>query len=87
MSDLESVADGLRAARAEGRSATELALRCRTELGSAFGVISFIAVFRSAFDVPLPVLQRAQAWQGFGWGAEQISDEEFSDLLAPWLTD
>lgn len=87
MSDLEIVAGELRSARAEGKGATELALLCRDELGSAFGVISFIAVFRSAFDVPLHVLQRAQAWEGFGWGEARISDEEFSGLLAPWLTD
>ncbi|WP_150160242.1 hypothetical protein [Streptomyces venezuelae] len=86
MSDLEVVADKMRAARTEGKDATELALLCKAELGSAFGVISFIAAFRSAFDVPLHVLQRAQAWEGFGWGGTQISDQEFSDLLAPWLT-
>lgn len=62
----------------------ELALLSRDKLGSAFGVISFIAAFRIAFDVPLPVLQRAQAWGG-GWGGVQISDEEFSAVMSPWL--
>ncbi|KOX32445.1 hypothetical protein [Streptomyces sp. NRRL F-6491] len=87
MDDLERTADGLRAARAEGKDAVELALFSREKLGPAFGVISFIAVFRTAFDIPLPVLQRAQAWEGFGWGSARISDEEFSALLSPWLAD
>ncbi|MDI9831101.1 hypothetical protein [Streptomyces sp. KAU_LT] len=85
MSDLEAVADDLRAAQAEGRGAIELALLARERLGEEFGVISFIASFRLAFGVPLPVLQRAQAWQRFDWGGVAISDEEFSSLLAPWL--
>ncbi|WP_158715568.1 hypothetical protein [Streptomyces sp. NRRL S-481] len=87
MDDLEKTAAELRAAHAEGRGAVELALLSRDRMGSAFGVISFIAAFRMAFDVPLPVLQRAQAWERFGWGGVQISDEEFSALLSPWLTD
>ncbi|MEU9293226.1 hypothetical protein ACFY8P_06310 [Streptomyces sp. NPDC012693] len=87
MSDLEKAAGELSAARAEGKSPVELALLCRDTLGSAFGVISFIAAFRMAFDVPLHVLQRAQAWERFGWGSVAISDQEFSDLLSPWLSD
>jgi hypothetical protein len=87
MSDVEKTAAELRAAHAEGKGAVELALLSRDKLGSAFGVISFIAAFRTAFDVPLPVLQRAQAWERFGWGGVQISDQEFSALLSPWLTD
>ncbi|MET9526151.1 hypothetical protein [Streptomyces coeruleorubidus] len=85
MENLEKVADELRAARAEGKDAVELALLTREKLGAAFGVISFIASFRLAFDVPLPVLQRAQSWQRFGWGGASISDEEFAAILAPWL--
>ncbi|MFK4109374.1 hypothetical protein [Streptomyces sp. NPDC002176] len=63
----------------------ELALLAKDELGAGFGVISFIAVFRSAFDIPLPVLQRAQAWEGFGGGGVHLSDEEFSTVLSPWI--
>ncbi|MFE7549000.1 hypothetical protein [Streptomyces gardneri] len=81
MSDLEKAAVELRVAHAEGKGAVELALLSRDTLGSAFGVISFIAVFRMAFDVPIDVLQRAQAWERFGWGGAQISDQEFSALL------
>ncbi|NEC85156.1 hypothetical protein [Streptomyces sp. SID12501] len=87
MGDLENIAAELRVAHSEGKGAVELALLSREKLGSAFGAISFIAVFRIAFDVPLPVLQRAQAWGRFGGGGVQISDQEFSALLSPWLTD
>ncbi|MFB7354222.1 hypothetical protein [Streptomyces gardneri] len=87
MSDLEKVADELRVAHAEGKGAVELALLSMDKLGPAFGVISFIAVFRMAFDVPIHVLQRAQAWERFGGGGVQISDQEFSALLSPRLTD
>ncbi|MFG2635120.1 hypothetical protein ACGFX8_14590 [Streptomyces sp. NPDC048362] len=48
--------------------------------------ISFITAFRLAFEIPLPVLQRAQAWERFGFGRIHISDEEFSGLVSPWLT-
>ena len=86
MGDLEKIVDELRVAHGEGRDAVELALLSRDKLGSAFGTISFIASFRLAFNIPLSVLQRAQAWEGFGWGSVQISDEEFSAVLSPWLT-
>ncbi|GGK85902.1 hypothetical protein [Streptomyces flaveus] len=85
MGNLEEIAGELRAAHAEGKDARGLALLSREKLGAAFGVISFIASFRLAFSIPLPVLQRAQAWQGFGWGGAEISDEEFSVILSPWL--
>ncbi|MFD9967172.1 hypothetical protein [Streptomyces sp. NPDC059017] len=85
MDDMEEIARELRAAHAEGEGAVELALLSREKLGSGFGVISFIASFRLAFNIPLPVLQRAQAWEGFGWGGVQISDEEFAAILSPWL--
>ncbi|MFB8756302.1 hypothetical protein [Streptomyces nigra] len=85
MTDLEAVASDLREAHAEGRGAMELALLSREKLGEEFGVISFIASFRLAFGIPLPVLQRAQAWHRFAWGGVALSDEEFSGLLSPWL--
>lgn len=85
MTTLGKLAGELKAAHAEGKDAVELALLSREKLGTSFGVISFISVFRLAFSIPLPVLQRAQAWQRFGWGSTAISDEEFSALLYPWL--
>ncbi|TLS45866.1 hypothetical protein FE633_11945 [Streptomyces montanus] len=85
MDKMKEIAGELRAAHAEGKDAVELALISREKLGPAFGVISFIASFRLAFNIPLPVLQRAQAWERFGWGGVQISDEEFSAILSPWL--
>lgn len=85
MKDLEEIANELRKAHSEGKNAMELASLSREKLGTGFGVISFIAVFRIAFDIPLPVLQDAQAWHRFDWGDGGISDEEFSTVLAPWL--
>ncbi|WHM38503.1 hypothetical protein [Streptomyces sp. BPTC-684] len=82
---MEEIARELKKAHAEGKGVVELALLSREKLGSGFGVISFIASFRLAFDIPLPVLQRAQAWEGFGWGGLQITDEEFTAVLLPWL--
>ncbi|MET9295669.1 hypothetical protein [Streptomyces sp. NPDC003077] len=82
---MDQVVSALKAARAEGKGAMELASISREELGPAFGAISFIASFRLAFGIPLPVLQRAHAWRGFGWGGVQISDEEFVAILSPWL--
>ncbi|MBR8642075.1 hypothetical protein KEF29_28990 [Streptomyces tuirus] len=86
MTTLEKIADDLRMAQADGKDAVELAGLAREKLGTAFGVISFISVFRLAFDVPLPVLQHVQAWQGFGWGGATISDEDLSARLSPWLS-
>lgn len=85
MDDMEEVARELRAAHVEGKGAVELALLSREKLGAGFGIISFIASFRIAFNIPLPVLQRAQAWEGFGWGGVHISNEEFAAILSPWL--
>ncbi|MFE7119155.1 hypothetical protein ACFU99_27440 [Streptomyces sp. NPDC057654] len=85
MDDMEEVARVLRAAHAEGKGAVELASLSRETLGAGFGVISFIASFRISFKISLPVLQRAQAWEGFGWGGLQIPDEEFAAILSPWL--
>ncbi|MCX4231784.1 hypothetical protein [Streptomyces ortus] len=85
MKDLEGIASELQRAHLEGKDAVELANLCREKLGSGFGVISFIATFRIAFDIPLPALQRAQAWHGFEFGEGRISDDEFSTILAPWL--
>ncbi|MGI5199033.1 hypothetical protein ACQEVY_36280 [Streptomyces sp. CA-288835] len=86
MDNLEKIAGELRAAHDEGKDAVELALLSREKLGETFGVISFTASFHLAFHVPLPVLQRAHAWQRFGWGRTSISDEEISAILSPWLT-
>ncbi|MFF0010620.1 hypothetical protein [Streptomyces sp. NPDC005374] len=86
MDNLKKIADELKKAHSEGKNAVELALLSREKLGAGFGAISFIASFRLAFDIPLPVLQQAQAWQQFGWGGRQMSDEEFSAILTPWLT-
>ncbi|WP_217165267.1 hypothetical protein [Streptomyces sp. AC512_CC834] len=86
MTELEKIAGELQAAHAEGMDAMELALLSRERMGATFGVISFIAVFRHAFDIPLPVLQRAQAWERFDWGDKHITDEEFCAVLSPWLT-
>ncbi|GGY22879.1 hypothetical protein GCM10010384_32410 [Streptomyces djakartensis] len=85
MENWDKLAEELRSAHAEGKEAVELALLTREKLGAKFGVISFISAFRLAFGIPLPILQRAQAWQRFGWGGASISDAEFSALLAPWL--
>jgi hypothetical protein len=85
MDNLEAVAGQLKVAHAEGKNAVELALLTREKMGAGFGAISFIACFRLAFNIPLPVLQRGQAWQQFGWGGVHISDEEFSTILSPWL--
>jgi hypothetical protein len=86
MDNLEKIAGELKMAHEEGKDAVKLALLSREKLGEAFGVISFITSFRLAFHVPLPVLQRAHAWQRFGWGSTSISDEEFSAILSPWFT-
>ena len=86
MVDLEEVAGELRAAHADGKDAIELALLAKKRLGAGFRAVPFIASFRLAFDIPLPVLQRAQAWERFGLGSVHISDEEFTNLLSPWLT-
>ncbi|WP_328721871.1 hypothetical protein OHT52_21840 [Streptomyces sp. NBC_00247] len=85
MAGIESTAEKLKASHAGGAGAVEVASIAREELGPGFGAMAFIACFRLAFAVPLPVLQRAQAWEGFGWGDRHISDEEFTALLAPWL--
>ncbi|MEV5887570.1 hypothetical protein AB0L74_33900 [Streptomyces sp. NPDC052020] len=85
MSNIGKTAEDLKIAHVEGKNAVELALLSREKLGAEFGVISFIASFRLAFDIPLPVLQHAQAWWQFGWGSKSISDDEFSALLTPWL--
>ncbi|MFB7085778.1 hypothetical protein [Streptomyces sp. NPDC056296] len=86
MNELEKIAGELQAAHAEGMDAVELALLSREKMGATFGVISFVAAFRHAFGIPLPVLQRAQAWERFGWGDTHITDEEFRAALSPWLT-
>lgn len=85
MKSFEEIASELQAARSEGKNAIELALLSREKLGSQFGVIAFIAVFRLAFDIPLHILQRAQAWEGFDWGEVRISDNEFTSALSPWI--
>ncbi|MFD8979462.1 hypothetical protein [Streptomyces sp. NPDC059564] len=82
---MEEVAGELQTAHADGKNVVDLALLSKDRLGPAFGVISFIASFHLAFNIPLPVLQQAQAWERFGWGGVQISDQEFSALLSPWL--
>ncbi|MGW6455930.1 hypothetical protein ACWF94_08365 [Streptomyces sp. NPDC055078] len=68
-----------------GLEAIDLGNLARTSLGPSFGAISFIAVFRGAFGIPLNVLQQAQAWNGFDLGGHMIPDEEFSDILSDWL--
>ncbi|MEU9150045.1 hypothetical protein AB0D59_05765 [Streptomyces sp. NPDC048417] len=85
MENIEKVAEELKAAQSAGQDSVELALLARERLGAGFGAIAFIACFRLAFHIPVTVLQRAQAWHRFGWGAGNISDEEFSTLLSPWL--
>ncbi|MFI2644169.1 hypothetical protein [Streptomyces sp. NPDC018610] len=86
MNELDIVVDELKAAHVDGKGAVEIALLAKEKLGSGFGAISFITCFRLAFGIPLPVLQRAQAWERFGWGNVHISDEEFDGLITPWLT-
>ncbi|NUK53394.1 hypothetical protein HRW14_24590 [Streptomyces lunaelactis] len=75
----------LREGESRGLNATELGKIAKATLGPAFGPVSFVAVFRGAFGIPLDVLQRAHAWQGFNFGGNMISDKEFEDLLSEWL--
>jgi hypothetical protein len=86
MNEMETLVSELKAAHADGKDAIQLALLARDKLGAGFRAVPFIASFRLAFDIPLPVLQRAQAWERFGLGSVHISDEEFTSLLSPWLT-
>ncbi|MFD6425316.1 hypothetical protein [Streptomyces sp. NPDC060198] len=86
MADMVSVAEKLKAANTGRKDAVEPASSARQERGPGFGAVSFIACFRLAFGIPPPALQRAQAWEGFGWGDRHICDEEFTALLARWRT-
>ncbi|MFF4691790.1 hypothetical protein [Streptomyces sp. NPDC001307] len=86
MNEMETLVSELKAAHADGKDAIELALLARDKLGAGFRAVPFIASFRLAFDIPLTVLQRAQAWERFGLGSVHISDEAFTSLLSPWLT-
>ncbi|MGV9704384.1 hypothetical protein [Streptomyces sp. NPDC003483] len=83
---MDDLVSELRAAHAKGRDAMGLALLARNRLGTRFGAVPFMASFRLAFGIPLPVLQRAQAWERLGLGSVHISDAEFMSLLSPWLT-
>ncbi|WP_438488268.1 hypothetical protein [Streptomyces sp. S186] len=85
MRNMDSVVAELQSARERGAGAIEAAQLARDLLQNGFGVISFVAAFGKAFGIPLSVLQRAQAWQGFGWGGIAISDEEFEKILSPWF--
>ncbi|MBL1287321.1 hypothetical protein JKV81_10765 [Streptomyces sp. For3] len=82
---IQQAANTLRTAHRQGSGATELGTLAKDTLGPAFGPVSFVAVFSSAFGIPIDVLQRALAWQGFNPSTNAISDEEFTDLLAKWL--
>ncbi|MER5362704.1 hypothetical protein [Streptomyces sp. NPDC002785] len=82
---IQHVTDNLRVAHHQGLSATDLGRLAKELLGPAFGPVSFVAVFRGAFGIPVDVLQRALAWQGFNFGGSAISDDEFTDLLAEWV--
>ncbi|MDQ0797552.1 hypothetical protein [Streptomyces sp. B1I3] len=84
---IQQAASTLRAAHRRGSGATELGELAKDTLGPAFGPVSFVAVFRSAFGIPIDILQRALAWQGFNSNINSISDEEFTNLLAKWLTE
>ncbi|WP_274913546.1 hypothetical protein [Streptomyces sp. WZ-12] len=86
MRNMDSVAAELRSARERGAGAIETAQLARDLLQNGFGVISFVAAFHKAFGIPLNILQKAQAWQGFGWGGLAISDEDFEKTLSPWFT-
>ncbi|MBC3988909.1 hypothetical protein H8N00_08440 [Streptomyces sp. AC563] len=84
--DLMKTAGYLREQRKAGSDALSLAKTAQVGMGSRFGSVAFIAVFRMAFGVPLDVLQRAQAWHGFDFGGYMISDAEFTELLRPWIS-
>ncbi|MGW0959415.1 hypothetical protein ACWD4K_10335 [Streptomyces gelaticus] len=84
---IQRATDDLRAAHNQGLGAADLGRLAKEALGPAFSPVSFVGVFRSAFGIPLDVLQRALAWQGFNFGGSVISDEEFTDLLAEWIND
>ncbi|MEU9763249.1 hypothetical protein AB0D98_26745 [Streptomyces sp. NPDC047987] len=82
---MRRVIHGLQEAGHRGAGVTELGSLAKGLLGPAFGPVSFVAVFRSAFGIPVDVLQRALAWQGFDFGGSVMSDEEFTDLLSDWI--
>ncbi|MEU5720074.1 hypothetical protein AB0G71_30745 [Streptomyces sp. NPDC020403] len=84
---VQQVAITLRTAHHEGSNATELATLAKDTLGPAFGPVSFVAVFNSAFGIPIDILQRALAWRGFNSSTNTISDEEFTNLLTKWLSE
>ncbi|UWS73477.1 hypothetical protein [Streptomyces noursei] len=81
----ESVAADLKVARGEGAGALELARLAKGRLGVRFGALSFIATFKMAFGIPVEVLHRAHAWEGFNLGQVGISDAEFESLLSDWI--
>ncbi|GAA4675236.1 hypothetical protein GCM10023324_30850 [Streptomyces youssoufiensis] len=80
------IARHLREQKAAGADALRLARVAQESIGAGFGPIAFIVVFRMAFGVPLDVLQRAQAWEGFDFGGCMITDAELTDLLRPWIS-
>jgi hypothetical protein len=81
----DTIGPVLQAGQQRGMRATELALLTRERLGPSFGSVSFMWAFRQAFGVPLPTLIQAELWQGFHPGPDAVSDEEFEQLLAPWI--
>lgn len=83
---VEAIARKLREDRASGLGSVELARTARDELGEDFRPFRFIQVFWRAFDIPLPVMQKAAAWRGLNPAPPEISDAEFEQLLAPWLS-
>ncbi|MFE0374763.1 hypothetical protein ACFW1M_04065 [Streptomyces inhibens] len=81
----DEVAAKLKEGRDAGMGVTELAILAQSELGSHFGALPFIATFKIAFGIPVEVLHRAHAWEGFNLGGSGISDTELEGLLKNWI--
>lgn len=80
-----TVAQVLSQGKESGMSAIELARLTQEHLGDAFNSVTFMNSFRKAFGVPFNEMRKAALWREIHPGPHAISDEEFTQLLAPWI--
>ena len=67
-----------------GTSAVDLAELVAASIGVEVGQFSLVTYFKRAFPaIPLRLLLDAGAWHRVSDGG--MSDDEFNDLLRPWL--
>ncbi|MFI6307120.1 hypothetical protein ACIBCH_34990 [Amycolatopsis thailandensis] len=75
----------LRREREAGLNATDLAATVQRWLGEDFTVVRFRAAFFHAFEISIPVLQKASRWHPWHDGSDSLSDADLNALFAPWI--